>query len=92
MARATKSKAPTTTPRVKTTRADGRPKSALAIAGDQAKLDAERETLRAALVACGWVAVEAGRHPSVQILDGATLSRQVDRLGLRDEYERNRPK
>ncbi len=77
-------------PRVSDARADGRPKSALTIAGEQAKLDAEREVLRTALIAAGWVASKAGADPTVGIPHASTLSREIDRLGLREEYDRNR--
>ena len=79
-------------PKVATARADGREKSALVIAGDRAKWTAEREVLRAALVAHGWVASKAGADPSVGVSDAGTLSKLIDRLGLRAEYDRNQPK
>lgn len=80
------------TPKVATARADGRPKSALTIAGEQAKLDAERTTLRAALVAAGWVASKAGADPTVGVSDPKSMSRLIDRLGLRAEYDAAQPK
>ena len=79
-------------PRVPTARADGRPKAPLTVAGDQAKLDAEREVLRAALVATGWNAAAAGARPEIGVTHAPTLSRLIDRLGLRDEYDANRPR
>ena len=87
----TKSKAkraPTpATPRVKTARADGRAKSALTIAGEQAKLEAERTLLREALVIHAWNATHAGR--SLGINHVQTVLRQIERLGLRAEYDQN---
>lgn len=87
-----KSKAPTkrtakaaAAPRVPTARADGRPKSALSIAGDQAKLDAERTLLRATLEAHGWNATHAGR--ALGIAHYQTVMRQIERLGLRAEFD-----
>lgn len=74
-------------PRVPTARADGRPKSALTIVGDQAKLDAETALLRDTLVAHDWVAAKAGA--ALGITDAATVSRAIDRCGLRDEYEKH---
>lgn len=90
--KATKRKTAPATPRASTARADGRTKSPLVVAGDQAKIDAQRETLRAALVATGWNAAAAGKRPDVGITHAPTLSRLIDQLGLREEYDANQPK
>ena len=74
-------------PRVPTARADGRPKSALSLAGDQAKLDAERALLRATLEAHGWNATHAGRALGIDHVQ--TVLRQIERLGLRAEFDRH---
>ena len=80
-------KASPAAPRVPTARADGRPKSALTIAGDQAKLDAERALLRATLEAHGWNATHAGRALGIDHVQ--TVLRQIERLGLRAEFDRH---
>lgn len=89
-----KSKAPTkrtakaaAAPRVPTARADGRPKSALSIAGDQAKLEAETALLRATLEAHGWNATKAGLALGIRSVP--TVLRQIERCGLRAEYEKH---
>jgi len=74
-----------TTPAVKATRADGRPVSELSQHGDAAKLAAETALLRAALEANDWNATKAGASLGINALP--TVLRQIERCGLRAEYE-----
>jgi len=89
-----KSKAPTkrtksqATPRVRPTRADGRPKSKLTIAGDQAKLDAERALLLETLTAESFNLTHTAA--ALGMSDASTVLRAIDRYGLRAEYEKHR--
>lgn len=69
-----------------TTKATKRTKSKLSQTGDAAKLAAERELLRSTLVAHDWNASAAGRALGIEAT--ATVLRQIERCGLREEYEK----
>lgn len=64
-----------------------RAKSKLSQTGDAAKLAAERELLRSTLVAHDWNATAAGRALGIDAT--ATALRQIERCGLRAEYEKH---
>lgn len=75
-------------PAVKTARADGRAKSALTIAGETAKLEAERALLQETLVANGWNLTRCSEILGVG--SASAVLRAIDRCGLRDEYTKHR--
>lgn len=77
----TKSKVPTPAP----TRADGRPKSKLTLAGEAGALAAKRELLLKTLVACGW---NLSRTAEELEMPGASqVIRAIRDVGLDAEYE-----
>ncbi len=75
-------------PAVKTARADGRVKSALTIAGETAKLEAERALLRETLVANDWNLTRCAAL--LRVGSASAVLRAIDRCGLRDEYAKHR--
>jgi transcriptional regulator with GAF, ATPase, and Fis domain len=75
-------------PRVKAARADGRAKSALTIAGDQAKLDAERALLASTLDAHGWNLTHTAK--ALRLNDPSSVLRAIERCGLKAAYAAHR--
>lgn len=79
---------PAPPPAVEPTRADGRPKSKLTLAAEQAALEAKRALLLETLRRLDWNLSAASRD--LEMAGASDVLRALRAVGLFDEYERNK--